>query len=53
MRTEYADAVGRWIPLLLLTRSAAERAVEPTPWTLVETLDGDGSRYYLHLERDT
>lgn len=53
MRTEYDDAVGRWIPLLLLTRTAAAGAVEPTPWTLVETLDGDGSRYYLHLERDT
>ncbi|MFC7226824.1 class I SAM-dependent methyltransferase [Salinirubellus salinus] len=51
MRTEYRDAVGRWIPLLLLTPEAATRAVEPTPWDLVDTVDGDGSRYYLHLER--
>lgn len=52
MRTEYREWVGRWIPLLLLERDAAARAVEPTPWTLSGTVDGDGARYYLHLERE-
>ena len=52
MRTEYREWVGRWVPLLLLERDAAARVVEPTSWTLTETVDGDGSRYYLHLERE-
>jgi hypothetical protein len=51
MRTEYDGAVGPWLDLLLLTPAAAERAVEPTPWRLVDTPGAGGSRYYLHLER--
>lgn len=51
MRTEYDGAVGPWIDLLLLSPAAAERAVEPTTWRLVETPGAGGSRYYLHLER--
>lgn len=51
MRTEYDGAVGPWVELLLLTPAAAGRAVAPTPWRLVDTLHGDGSRYYLVLER--
>lgn len=51
LRTEYDGAVGPWVDLLLLTPAAAARAVEPTPWRLVDTLHGDGSRYYLVLER--
>jgi SAM-dependent methyltransferase len=51
-RTEYDGAVGRWVSLLLSTREAAAGVVERTPWSLVDTVDGDGSRYYLHLERE-
>jgi hypothetical protein len=40
------------VSLLLSTREAAAGVVERTPWSLVDTVDGDGSRYYLHLERE-
>lgn len=51
MRTEYREWVGRWVDLLLLSPDAAAEVVDGTPWELVDTLHGEGSRYYLVLER--
>jgi SAM-dependent methyltransferase len=50
MRTEYQGLVGPWLDLLCLTPEAAREAIATTGWSVTETIEGEGGRYFLVLD---
>lgn len=50
-RVEYDGRVGPWTDLLFVDRDALDDIVAPTPWRPVETIDGEGSTYFVVFER--